>query len=173
MEKKDVKQLVIFCSICAVVCIVALFYIYVQNVKKTTHDETKSEVINEVANDAEQIKRNSIANNIASYINISKINDTPNLFGGFDNLKVKVTNLSDYSLDKVEVYVSFTRPSGEVCKDGTVWVKHLRAGEERTVDVPKSDCGVKVECRLSSVHSKVLGLHGSVSAPAQPAQPAQ
>lgn len=160
MEKKTVKNVIIICSICLVIWTIGVwFYFYVQHVKSETKEETKSEVISEVINDAEQAKRNGVADNIASYLDITTINNTPNLFGGYDNLKVKISNTSDYSMDKVEILVSFHRPSGEVCNHGTLTVKHLRAGEEKTLDVPKSDCGVSVECSLFSVHSKVLGLH--------------
>ena len=76
------------------------------------------------------------------------------LFGGIDNLQLTVNNKSAHFVDQVEVEVNYLKPNGKVVGTETYKVKGLRPFASRTISVPASDRGVKVNYKILNIYSQ-------------------
>ena len=63
---------------------------------------------------SEQDTKTSIKNNITSYVTAERNEYTYNEMGEISNLKISVTNSTDYVLDNVRVKVIYIKANGEV-----------------------------------------------------------
>lgn len=75
------------------------------------------------------------------------------LFGGVKDLKLSLYNNSDYPLDKVRIKVLYLKPNGQTLKEDMLEVKSVPAKGTKTITVPSSNRGVKVEYQVVQVRS--------------------
>lgn len=75
------------------------------------------------------------------------------LLGGISDLALQVINSSSHTVDKAVVEVSYLKKNGSVVHTETVQVKNIKPGGSKTVQVPASSRGVKVDYRVVNVES--------------------
>ena len=83
------------------------------------------------------------------------------VFGGISNLQLKLSNKSLYQLEKVEVEVKYYGPEKKLVNTQTVYFENVSAGEQLTLDVPKSTRGIKIDYTIKKIDTKDPSLaHG-------------
>jgi hypothetical protein len=103
--------------------------------------------------EVKEIKKPSIKE-IYSQVAVKNNDYTVGSFGGIKNLELTVSNHSRYSLDEVEVTVQYLKPGDELIKSETISVKGIGPGASKTIPVKKTNRGVKVVTKVSSIESK-------------------
>lgn len=76
------------------------------------------------------------------------------LFGGINGLQLTVSNTSPLFIDRVVVLVNYLKPNGEVVESQQYEVAGIRPNGSKTLSVPASARGVKVQYRLVGVYSQ-------------------
>lgn len=76
------------------------------------------------------------------------------ILGGIKDLDLTVQNFSDHFLDEVIVKVEYLKPKGEVINSEMITISGVKAGESKTIEVPPSSRGVKVNYSIEDIVSK-------------------
>jgi hypothetical protein len=74
--------------------------------------------------------------------------------GGIKNLELTVKNDSPYDLDQVQVEVSYMKKNEKEVKKETVTFAGIRAHTSKTMSMPESNRGAKVNYRIIGISSK-------------------
>lgn len=80
------------------------------------------------------------------------------VFGGVSDLDITLVNTSLYSLDQVAVEVKYYGMEKKLVKTQTIIFNNVPPGKRRTLEVPKTNRGITIECSITSINSKALGL---------------
>lgn len=80
------------------------------------------------------------------------------VLGGISELKLTLSNNSLYPLDEVEVEVRYLGPEKRVVKTQLLRFSDVAAGEQKTVEAPRTNRGVTVDYVITRINSKALGL---------------
>lgn len=86
----------------------------------------------------------------ASAVRLSANEFKTGMFGGVSGLEITITNNASKKISRAVIEVDFLKPNGNVVKTQTVVVEDVAAGGAKTVPVPSSNRGVKVQYRLVS-----------------------
>lgn len=81
------------------------------------------------------------------------------LFGGISDLRITVTNNSDYLVDIVKVKVSYIKANGALYKEEKLYFNQLGAHSTQTLDAPKSNRGTKVSIETESLTCTALQIN--------------
>ncbi len=95
---------------------------------------------------------------INELINIENNSYKTGVLGGISNLQLTISNNSLYSLDEVEVEIRYLGPEKKVVKTTNIQFTDIGAGEQKTLNIPKSKRGVGIEYTIKRVSSKALGI---------------
>jgi len=80
------------------------------------------------------------------------------LLGGISDLDITVTNNSLYPLDQVAVEIKYFGPEKKLVKSQTLVFSNVPSGRRRTLEVPRTNRGIKIDYSIISINSKALGL---------------
>lgn len=80
------------------------------------------------------------------------------VFGGVSDLDITIVNTSLYALDQVAVEVKYYGMEKKLVKTQTIIFNNVPPGKRRTLEVPKTNRGITIECAITSINSKALGL---------------
>lgn len=80
------------------------------------------------------------------------------VFGGISNLSLKLSNKSLFQLEKVEVEILFLSPENKTVHKQKVVFENVSPGEQITLNVPKSNRGVKINHSIRKINTKEFGL---------------
>jgi hypothetical protein len=80
------------------------------------------------------------------------------VFGGISNLSLKLSNKSLYQLERVEVEIVYLSPENKTVNTQKVVFENVAAGEQLTINVPKSNRGVKIDYAIKKIGTKEFGL---------------
>jgi hypothetical protein len=80
------------------------------------------------------------------------------VFGGVSDLDITLVNTSLYALDQVAVEVKYYGMEKKLVKSQTIIFNNVPPGKRRTLEVPKTNRGITIECAIVSINSKALGL---------------
>jgi hypothetical protein len=81
------------------------------------------------------------------------------LVGGMFNIKARISNGTDFKLDKVRIEVRHVRGSGKVCEFGSIVINNIYPHNEKTATGDESTCGIDSQSRIVEIISQDLGLH--------------
>ena len=95
---------------------------------------------------------------INELINIENNSFKTGVLGGISNLQLTLSNNSLYPLDEVEVEIRYLGPEKKVVRTTNIQFTDIGAGEQKTLNVPKSKRGVGIEYTIKRVSSKALGI---------------
>ena len=130
----------------------------------TAHNVVISEVAASVPEDESSVKKmDKVATELAKK-NLWKLVSVDNkaykigVFGGISNLSLQLSNKSLLQLDLVEVEVLFLSPEKKTVNKQKVIFSNVSPGEQLTIDVPKSNRGVKVEYSIKRISTKEFEL---------------
>ena len=80
------------------------------------------------------------------------------VLGGISDLKLTVSNNSPYTLDEVEVEIRYLGPEKRVVKTQMLLFNGVAAGEQKTIEAPRTNRGVTIDYVITRINSKALGL---------------
>lgn len=80
------------------------------------------------------------------------------VLGGISDLKLTVSNSSNFPLDQVEVEVRYMGPEKRVIKTQLMLFNDVAAGETKTLEAPRTNRGVTVDYSIVRINSRALGL---------------
>jgi len=75
------------------------------------------------------------------------------VFGGINDLELKVKNSSDQILDKVTIEVAYLKPKGEVIKKENFTLKAVAPKSTKNLVIPPSKRGVDIRYRITNIQS--------------------
>ena len=75
------------------------------------------------------------------------------VFGGIQGLTLLVDNASDHVLDKVTIEVAYLKPNGDVIEKENHHLRAVAPKSSKTLVVPPSKRGVKVEYKITKIQS--------------------
>ncbi|ATL45940.1 hypothetical protein COR50_01500 [Chitinophaga caeni] len=76
--------------------------------------------------------------------------------GGIKDLKISISNQTEYQLDNVEIEVRYLRSKGDVFKTERYTLKNIREQSTASVKAADSRKGMKVMVRLISITSQAM-----------------
>lgn len=80
------------------------------------------------------------------------------VFGGISNLSLRLSNKSLLQLQQVEVEVLFLSPEKKTVNKQKVVFENVSPGEQLTINIPKSNRGVKIEYSIKKITTKEFEL---------------
>lgn len=104
------------------------------------------------------IAAESARQNIYQLVSVEGSKFKTGVLGGISNLQLTVANNSLYPLDQVEVLINYMNVEKRIVKKQTLVITDVAAGEQKTIDVPKSSRGVYVSYSITKINSRALGL---------------
>jgi hypothetical protein len=100
----------------------------------------------------------SLTNSISNLVSVGSNNYSVGTFGGISGLQLTVSNHSPSPLDLVVVEVQYIQANKKVFKTETLYFHSITAGSASILEAPQSPRGIKVQCKITQVNSKELGL---------------
>ncbi len=73
------------------------------------------------------------------------------VFGGINDLELKVRNRSDQHLDKVAIEVKYLKPNGDVIKTENYSIKAVAPKSTKNLVIPPSKRGVDIKYRITNI----------------------
>lgn len=83
--------------------------------------------------------------NFFNLVKLSASSYKTGVLGGISGLQLTVTNNSLYSIDQVAVQLKYLGPEKRVIRTEVIVISSVDAGQQKTVEVPKSSRGVTVD----------------------------
>jgi hypothetical protein len=96
--------------------------------------------------------------NIRQLVSVTSNKYKTGVLGGISDLSLTVSNKSEFEIDQVEVEVAYLGPEKRVVKTQTIVFNNVKAGNQVTLDVPRTNRGVSVTTSIKVINSKSLGL---------------
>ncbi|HZF64904.1 MAG TPA: DUF4339 domain-containing protein [Chitinophagaceae bacterium] len=91
--------------------------------------------------------------NLRKLVKLTNNDYKKGLLGGINDLKLTVENNSEQLLDKVTVQLDYLKRNGQVLTTDTLYVNMVKPKSSKTIDVPKSSRGVKVQHKILNIKS--------------------
>lgn len=137
------------------VIVLALIGLFIYNqIQHQQYQQDRESTIN-----AEEDTKAMIKKNITSYVTAERNEYTFNELGGISNLKISVTNSTDYVLDNVRVKVIYIKANGEVWDSKMFDFNMLDPQTKSTIKVGDTERGTSVQYEIVSIKSNALGLN--------------
>lgn len=137
------------------VVVLALIGLFIYNqIQHQQYQQDRESTIN-----AEEDAKAMIKKNITSYVTAERNEYTFNELGGISNLKISVTNSTDYVLDNVRVKVIYIKANGEVWDSKMFDFNMLDPQTKSTIKVGDTERGTSVQYEIVSIKSNALGLN--------------
>jgi hypothetical protein len=135
--------------------VLALIGLFIYNqIQHQQYQQDRESTIN-----AEEDTKAMIKKNITSYVTAERNEYTFNELGGISNLKISVTNSTDYVLDNVQVKVIYIKANGEVWDSKIVDFNMIDRQTKSTIKVGDTERGTSVQFEIVSIKSNALGLN--------------
>lgn len=129
------------------------FFVFNQ-IQHQQYQQEREYIIN-----AEEDTKAMIKKNINSFVTVERNEYTYSQLGGISNLKISVTNSTDYLLDNVKVKVIYIKANGAVWDSKMVDFNMLDPQTKSTIKVGDTERGTSVEYEIVSIKSNALGLN--------------
>ncbi|WP_336514334.1 hypothetical protein [Pollutibacter soli] len=104
----------------------------------------------------EAVEKEGSIKNIAQLVQVKMSEYRTGLFGGIKEFDLVVKNNSNYPLDHVTVELTYIQANKKVYKTETVQFASIAPQSQKSIEIPKSARGVKVESMIRSIASGEL-----------------
>lgn len=129
------------------------FFIY-NKIEQQQNQSDRENTIN-----AEEDAKKMIKNNITSYVTAERSEYTYSELGGISNLKISVTNSTDYLIDNVKVKVIYLKANGDVWNSKIIDFNLINPQTKSTIKVGDTERGKSVQYEIVSIKSTALELN--------------
>ena len=96
--------------------------------------------------------------NLWQLVTVNHNNYKTGVFGGISNLSLKLSNRSLFQLQQVEVEVLFLSPEKKTVNKQKIIFENVAPGEQLSIDIPKSNRGVKIDYTITKISTKEFEL---------------
>jgi len=144
------RKLLIFAGIIVLVLIAVFVY------NQMEHQQYQNDRQNTI--NTQEDTKTAIRNNITSYVTAERNEYTYSELGGISNLKITVTNSTDYLIDNVKVKVIYLKANGDVWTSRIVDFNLLDPQTKNTIKVGDTERGTSIQYEIVSIKSTALGL---------------
>ncbi len=96
--------------------------------------------------------------NIYQMVSVESNKFKVGVLGGVSDLHLTLSNNSNYPLDQVIVEVKYFGPEKKLVKTQSMLFNEVAAGEQKTLEVPRTNRGVTIDYSITQINSRVLGL---------------
>ena len=141
--------------ILGVTIVLGLIGLYIYNQIQHQHYQNRRQEQVNVEEDTKEMLRI----NITSYVTAERSDYTYSQLGGIYNLKIFVTNSTDYLIDNVKVRVIYLKANGDVWDSRTIDFNLLDPHTKNTIKVPDTERGTSVKYEIVSIKSTALGVN--------------
>lgn len=100
------------------------------------------------------VRNPSTTDALASQVSVRSNDYKRVAFGGIRDLRLTVTNNSNFELDQVLVELQYIKPSEEPLRTEQIRFGAIAANESSTIRVPDTNRGIKVTYRIIKINSK-------------------
>lgn len=107
----------------------------------------------------EEDNKARIRNNITSYVTAERNEYTFNSLGGIYNLKIAVTNSTDYVIDLVKVKITYIKANGDVWDTRFVDFNMVKPQIKVTKSIEDTERGTSINYEIVSIKSNALGIN--------------
>lgn len=145
------RKILVYISI--IVLVLIGFFVFDQ-IKQQRYQNYRQNTIN-----AEEDNIANIRNNITSFVTAESSDYQYSSLGGIYNLKITITNNTDYLIDNVKVKVTYIKANGEIWDSKIIDFNLLNPRTKSTVKVPDTERGTSVQHEILSIKSTALGLN--------------
>lgn len=145
------RRLLILAGIVVLVLVGVFVYNQIQ------HQQQQTERQNEL--NAEEDTKTRIKNNITSYVTAERNEYTYSNLGGIYNLKITVTNSTDYVIDNVKVKITYIKANGDVWDTRLVDFNMIDPQTKVTQKIADTERGTSINYEIVSIKSNALGLN--------------
>lgn len=136
------------------IIVLAIIGIYFYN-----QDERQNQISQQESRKAqEESIKAMVKNNITSYVTAARSEYNYSQLGGIYNLKISVTNSSDYILDNVKVKITYIKADGGVWDVKIIDFNMLNPQTKSTIKVEDTNRGTSIQYEIMSIKSNALGL---------------
>jgi hypothetical protein len=108
-------------------------------------------------------RRKYYRQNWENYIHVSLNDYKTGFLGGVKDVRVTVSNGTEFPLDNVTAQLSYYRATGKLFKTEQVSLLNVAAGASKSVRAPDSRKGMKVSLRLERITSQQMNFCWSAS----------
>lgn len=105
----------------------------------------------EASQKMDRVASETAKKNLWQLVTVDHNNYKTGVFGGVSNLSIKLSNRSLFQLKQVEVEVLFLSPEKKTVNKHKVFFDNVAPGEQLSIEVPKSNRGVKVEHSIRKI----------------------
>lgn len=124
--------------------------------KQAADAATKKEEENQRKAAALETKKKNLRNNWSGFITATRNQYTYREIGGIYDLKITVSNNTEYELNEVVVNVDIIKANGEVLKTEQLTFNNISPRSSKTVSCRDSDRGKSVNYHIQKIYSKDL-----------------
>jgi len=104
----------------------------------------------------ERRNKELVNNNLGNYLKASANDYKQKLLGGIKNLKITVSNTSDYTMEQVIVEVKYHKLNNKLYTTKNLYFKNLKANSNMTLFAPETNVGTYVKYRIIEVKAPSL-----------------
>lgn len=126
-------------------------------IKEEPAKKVKESSKEDVTNNNESIKR-KIRNNIRAYVKAESNTYQHSKLGGISDLKITVTNSTDYTIDKVHVKITYIKANGGIWETRYEDFYSIKPNASATNKIPDTKRGTSVQYEIATIKSKALGI---------------
>ncbi len=119
---------------------------------KTYRNALATEVVPVDTTAAEKPKKEKKVN-LKKLVLLTASNYKKGVFGGIQDLKLKVENNSNQILDKVTIEVTYLKPNGDVINTENHYVRAVAPKSSKYYSVPRSTRGVDVKYKITKIQA--------------------
>lgn len=116
-------------------------------------------VFKQVENQQHDDSKDTIRNNITSYVTVENNEYTYSKLGGISNLEITVTNNTEFLIDNVKVRVVYIKKNGDVWDSKTIDFNLINPHGQSTINMPDTQRGTDIQNEIVSIKSTALGLN--------------
>ena len=125
-------------------------------VQKLEEDKLKEEAKKKRKAEELDIQRKFYRNNWHEFITLEKNKYTYNDLGGIYNLKLNVTNRTDYEIDEVTAQIVYIKTNGDVWKTIEVPIYSIGSNSNKVEPIPDVERSTSVEIQITGIRSKAM-----------------
>jgi len=104
----------------------------------------------------EDLKKKKIRENLGEYVKLSMNNYKQKILGGIKNLRVTITNNSDYPIKNINVDVKVYKMNDKLYTTKYLNFKNIPANGQQVLSVPETAFGTYVRCQVTKINAPAL-----------------
>jgi hypothetical protein len=125
--------------------------LFQENSEELEKKEKEKRKQQRIKKEKENRKKQLVNDNLGHYLKASVNNYRQKLLGGIKNLKITVSNTSDYTIEQVTVVVKYHKLNNKIYTTKNLYFKNLKANSQITLNAPETNVGTYIRYQITEV----------------------